>query len=1101
MGKTYSTSRVVDWIKQGLSTNDNHEAFAYFYCNKQDPMRREPKEILRNIIRQMATGPWREGGKSETIHETVHDLWETSQGTGISSTFAQWQTCLLALIDTYPRTTIVLDGFDECEEEGRKELIELFETLATRPSEDTPVKLFVSTRPQDDVLQYLDKYPAIQMKHKHNADDIETFVRTKIAAHSRWYKMSEDFRIKVIRTLLEKSGEMFLYAALQITHLLRCKTQPALEDRLEKLPDSLEKTYEQIYQNATAHPDEKKLLDRALKWVMCSLRPLTTKELRLAISQDSESDTLTEPRQDVDEELILVLSQNLLSLEGDTEDEFDHNGIILDYTDSPEREDNSVYTVSLSLSSRSEDDNEWKRGRVWRLAHQAVAEFFETGVYCNTDLAHYEIGKVCLMVLINTFCDEPALSSRTSEDWGSENCKTFLCPCKDRRGPHGEMKNSFVEYAIWAWPTHVRAQEHREVRTVYGLSKKLQKFLGEPEKGNVIFKRWMEHVLENPYSIYNAPKWSIFGTRSMPKTGKLWGDVKPISLACYLGIYTTLTEWWDRTSFDENLCYTGGTWTPWWQSDNRFAYLGYIGRLRPWWSLVALACVHDEVAILKRLLDRGARINSVEEEEVPPIVVAAVKNSVESANELLQRGSDMCSPFTRLYGHILHFALSCPSLEVTGLLLNRVFNDPREVEGILADFRCMRFLSAAAFTLLLDMGVNVNARLRDGTLLETAVRKEWEGIVRRLLDEGADVNTQVEGGYHRNVLEAAACNHDWSIINLLVERGARGVSRAITLAFKLQIDGEKVLRLLSTHSPDLNETWTDEDGNDTSGLIEAVRTGNVDNACLLIQHGADVNLRVRGDYGDALSTVLWAIRNVSRYPIVAMIKALEEAGASPKTLEGDRLNIALADAAYAGKEDAVQYFLARGASPNEFSAHEWTTALCAAAASRHHRASDIIQMLIDHSANVNVYIPAFGDHEWHGHRLALDCPLRLLLRPFGNDGELYNWLKSTDALLSKGALWDIDFVQWRKCFEAAQPQFALHYAESLDELLQMLKSNRHNFFLRDPGAASDERWSIKDTGDESLATRDVLKEMSSIWNQFPWGSGFRYVPEGPQQSS
>lgn len=1045
-GKTYSTSRVVDWLQQGLSTNTNDEAFAYFYCNKQDPARRKPKEILRNIIRQLATGPWRASGKGEAIHKTVHDLWMKRGDQDMSSTFAQWEGCLLALIDTYPRTTIVLDAFDECEKEQRQDLLKLFTALASRHQEANPVKIFISTRPEEDVLRHFDKYPKIRIEDNNNLKDIATFVRTKIAEHSRWSKMPEDFRDEVIETLLEKSEDMFLFASLQIQHLLHCRTQPALKARLEKLPASLEKTYEEIYQNATSQPDERILLERALKWVICSTKPLNTDELLLAICQDSDSDGVMGKRHDVDEELILMLGQNLLYLEEGTGDDNDY------YEDD---DDDDYY---------EDDDDEGNSVPVWRLAHQAVAEFFENGEYCNIDLAHHEVGKVCLMVLLDTFGGHPAQSSCNLEDDVSETSESFLCPCGQFGRYHGKMENSLVEYAIWAWPTHVRAKEHREARCVARLSKKLQEFLGEPEDGSSIYNRWMEHVCAKPW---RSPKWSIFATRSMPEALDGKPNMNPISLACYLGFYTTLAEWWDQPRFDVNGGHPEAGWNPCWPGPPEL-FDDMDEPLR--WSLVALACVFDEAEIMKRLLDRGAHVNTIEEKEVPPIVVAALRNSVESVKELLRRGSEMYSPFTRRYREVLTFAIWEDSLEVIELLLSQDLAKPMEVERSLKQISCQseELVSADAIILLLEKGLNVNTPLLDGTLLACAVDRGWEDLVRRLLDKGAAVNTQFDGPDFSNALEAATRSSYLSITHLLIEHGAHVTSRAIGLVYKWQKGGKEVLQLLFKQNPDLNETWTDEDDNNTSVLVDVVKYGEVDDARCLIQHGADVNLKVGGKYGDALSTMFVAILDDwnCQYPTAAMMKVLEEAGARRlETLEGDRLNTALAAVAFSGLEDKVQLLLDLGASPNAFCAHPWTTALGAAAASVYPRASHIIQMLLDGGADVNAYFP-----EYCTHRLALDCPFSMLLDLAwypDRSKHMQNLLHSASILLSHGAIWDIDFTRWREYLEKRAPEFLPRNSQSFDRMLQMLQRNRASFFLSNPGAASDERWRIKGTSDPS----------------------------------
>lgn len=1018
-------------------------------------MRQQAKEILRNIIRQLATGPWRDSGKSEGIHETVHELWETSQGRGISSTFAQWSSCLVSLIETYPRTTIVLDAFDECEQARRQDLIKLFIKLATRHS-NSPVKIFISTRPEQDVLQHFDKYPTIRLGEKQNADDIATFVRTKIAEHRRWSKMPEDFQIKVIRTLLAKSGDMFLFASLQIQHLLLCTTQPALEDRLRKIPDSLEETYQEIYQKAAPHRDERKLLDKALKWVMCSARPLNSRALLIAICQDSESEEIIfEQRPDVNEDLILELSQNLLCLGDGTDDSLDK--FISGHENHPE-----PYW-------------ETSRAPVWRLAHQAVAEFFENTVNCNSEAAHYEVGKVCLMLLLEA------------------------CRRNEKKLMILHVDISLVTYAIWAWPMHVRAQEHREARIIAGITKNLREFLGEPEKGSPAYEKWMKYV--SMFDARTTPYWSILAIRSVPKIMDGNGFMTPISLACFLGFYNTLAEWWHGYRFDENAAYSAVDWYPpvitWSRGGPPFYLFGQFpsGSLRLRWSLSALACVYDETEILKCLLDRGAHINTEAENEVPPIVVTAMTNSVESAAELLQRGIQLSSSFTRKYGDILHLTLRQDSMDVMELLLSRAFAESMEIESSLNRFswQLESFRRPESIILLLDRGVDVNTPLFDGTLLAAAAWNGWEDLVRLLLDLGADVNTKFEGlpledaSDHKTALEASiSCPRPPSIPKLLIEKGARVSARDIDLAKRLgaQHDDEEELRqLLEMHGP--NRTWKDEKGNNTSVLIEQVKDGHTNEAYILIQDGADVKLEVGGKYQNPISTMFWAALHHERYPLLPMVSLFVNAGVSSfGFLKGDHLNIALASVAYHGLEDRMQYFLDEGASPDAFSAHRWTTALGAAAASGHPQASRIIRMLLDRGAIVNIQFPSsIGNVDEHSHhRFALDCPAFLLLLyafigvPVRSK-RMHSWLKSMSLLLSNGAIWDIDFTQWRECLGQRAPEFERRNSQSLDQMLQLLTRNRASFFLANPGAASDERWQVKDAKDPSVEPRNVLDEI------------------------
>lgn len=732
----------------GLSTYDSNEGFAYFYCNKQERMRSEPKEILRNLIRQLAIGPWKKNGRDGSIHVMVHALWEKSQREGISSTFAQWEACLLGLIDAYPRTTIVVDGLDECDRTQRRNLVNLLTALASRREKDSkPVKIFISTRPEDDILELFNNCPTIRMQDKQRASDIETFVRARISQHSEWSSMELDFRNFLTSTLLEKSGDMFLFASLQIDSLLDCCLEEDIREGLQNLPPTLTGTYKEIYNRATNKPTAKKLTDRALRWVMCSARPLTTDELLFAICQDAEAASITATRRDISEKLILKLCQNLLVLDDSRNRSGPQDG--------------------------SSEGNNSDAPPVWRLAHQAVADFIENLVSSNDDFAHYEAGKVCLMILFDTFGGEPVPRSRTSHEHISGTQNRAL-PRGGKTGRCRAMKNPLAEYAVYAWPTHVCAQETCKGLRIEEFSETLQGFLGEPCKGSPVYDRWLEYAFGGQSD--ESPRWSVFATRTMPLTAEAESNINPFSLACYLGFYRTLPQWWESATPEGNHGFyeTGaGSW-------RQYHDMFFDNERSRTWSLVALACIGDQPTILKHLLDRGARLNSTGGDDVPHLVAAVAGNSLESVKELLRRGVEISSPFQSRHLHILHYALSHNLLAIAGLLLDRVFAAVQDIETIMTEMPWAQFGSADAVEMLVDKGVGVDSPLRDGSLLAAAVYSGSKALIHRLLRQGADVNKEFEGvGLAcKNALEVAlspACrnlHYDLALPQLLIRSGA-----------------------------------------------------------------------------------------------------------------------------------------------------------------------------------------------------------------------------------------------------------------------------------------------------------------------------------------
>lgn len=96
------------------------------------------------------------------------------------------------------------------------------------------------------------------------------------------------------------------------------------------------------------------------------------------------------------------------------------------------------------------------------------------------------------------------------------------------------------------------------------------------------------------------------------------------------------------------------------------------------------------------------------------------------------------------------------------------------------------------------------------------------------------------------------------------------------------------------------------------------------------------------------------------YPTGQLVEALVNAGASLQSLEGERLNSALAAAALKGLKQMVDEFLGRDASPRVICTHSFRTALAAAAASTQPGAPDMVGKLIANGADVAAYFSDQG---------------------------------------------------------------------------------------------------------------------------------------------
>lgn len=110
-------------------------------------------------------------------------------------------------IDLFPRTTIILDALDECNEDDREDLVKILDDLMKNSSR--PVLVFISSRPDGDIRLAFRDRTSVEVGVEDNQDDIAKFVRDKIDnAGNRWRQIPVKTKTKVISTLLEKSQGM-----------------------------------------------------------------------------------------------------------------------------------------------------------------------------------------------------------------------------------------------------------------------------------------------------------------------------------------------------------------------------------------------------------------------------------------------------------------------------------------------------------------------------------------------------------------------------------------------------------------------------------------------------------------------------------------------------------------------------------------------------------------------------------------------------------------------------------------------------------------------------------------------------------------------------
>jgi hypothetical protein len=184
-------------------------ALVYFYCKRDEPDRQDPTKIMQSLVRQLSVQLPEHG-----VPKPVSDEYEKREKNAFSSRHLSFQECqklIISLLDIYSPTTIAIDALDEIDRKSRKPFLESLSTIAQ--ASRNLVKIFVSSRDDDDIILELEAVPNLYIDAADNAGDIERFILREInSSIDRRIllrgEVDDQLKMQIISALVEKADGM-----------------------------------------------------------------------------------------------------------------------------------------------------------------------------------------------------------------------------------------------------------------------------------------------------------------------------------------------------------------------------------------------------------------------------------------------------------------------------------------------------------------------------------------------------------------------------------------------------------------------------------------------------------------------------------------------------------------------------------------------------------------------------------------------------------------------------------------------------------------------------------------------------------------------------
>ncbi|KAK1471312.1 hypothetical protein CABS01_16398 [Colletotrichum abscissum] len=177
-GKSKLTSVVVSQALQAFREK-LAPAPVYFYCsrNPAEPGRSDPTRILASIARQLSTP----SSPSSVLEPAVavFTQWEETAFASGPLHVDETKGLILQLLERYKEATVTvaIDALDECNPATRDILLDTLEDLLN--ASPCLLKVFVSSRDDQDIVYNLRKYSNLTLSSDCNTTDIELFVKSE----------------------------------------------------------------------------------------------------------------------------------------------------------------------------------------------------------------------------------------------------------------------------------------------------------------------------------------------------------------------------------------------------------------------------------------------------------------------------------------------------------------------------------------------------------------------------------------------------------------------------------------------------------------------------------------------------------------------------------------------------------------------------------------------------------------------------------------------------------------------------------------------------------------------------------------------------------
>ena len=271
MGKSMLSSHVIQHL-EGTQCS-------YFFFKHQDRLKSSLAVFLRSMAYQMASS-------NRSVRQQLLKRQQDDPFIEMDNTRSIWRKVFGVILKAryHQPHYWVIDGLDECKAAEVHDFGGLFGFLS-KIDKDIPLKVFVSSRFSSELEQLI--APLHPITEQVTAEDTTDDIRAYVEMHSEGLPgENEGEQNHLVESIIAKSFGCFLWAVVVVRQLEEVMVFEEIEDVLEEVPQAMEGLYMRSLQILSTKPKYKYLSISILNWTICSMRALTTVELKEALKLD-----------------------------------------------------------------------------------------------------------------------------------------------------------------------------------------------------------------------------------------------------------------------------------------------------------------------------------------------------------------------------------------------------------------------------------------------------------------------------------------------------------------------------------------------------------------------------------------------------------------------------------------------------------------------------------------------------------------------------------------------------------------------------------------------------------------------------------------------